>query len=1246
MLLERLAAPRSELVETLDGTTVFADVSGFTRLSERLARKGKEGAEHLVDAINHCFSELLADVSARGGSLLKFGGDAMLLWFDGDGHTERGCAAAAAMQQTIREVGRIGAGASNVVLRMSVGVHSGTYPMFLVGASHRELLVGGAGASVVAEMEGLASAGQVLLSPDTADLLASECLGVQVGPGTLLAQPPVAPPWAAPDDFVEPPDEAIAECLPLMVREHLLGGHAAPEHRTASVAFIQFKSLDELLESDGTAVAARALDEIVSAVQEACERYQVCFLDSDISGDGGKIRLSAGAPRVVGDDEERMLLALRRIVDLDLPLPVQVGVNRGPVFTGEVGPPYRRWYVVMGDTVNLAARVMGKAPVGHVYATQEVVRQVEGRFHQDLLEPFAVKGKAHPVHASDIGAPVRGGSQVIARRQLPLVGRDHELELLRQAIVDAKRGSGAMIELVGETGTGKSRLLAEARTLGDDMTLLHTTCEVVTRETPYFAWRDLLRQVLGAEWDDPEERVLGRLQDHIRRSDPDLLPWLPLIAIAVDLQVPPTTEVNQLAPEARATKLREVVVRFLRSALVSPTIVEVEHSHLMDAASIALFTALTAELPSTPWLVLVSRRDEASGLALAEEPHTRIELTPLSRDDAHDLALSSPEASQVPPHVLELVVERSGGSPEFLLDLLAAAAAGDRDELPESIGAATMARIDALDPRDGALVRRAAMLGINFHPRRLADVLEAGMPLPEDGFWERLSGVFAREPDGHVRFKRPALQEVAYESLPFKLRRQLHMSVGLRLERDQDHELDANPAILSHHFSLAGDQARAHRYAMAAAERATDAFSHADAAKLYRRAIEAARADVRAADRATVAEAWEQLGEALRRVGEPRAAAKALTEARRILRDDPLAQARLFRRHAEVAGGSEALSASVRWLNRGFVCLDLLATSDAIAWRARLRSYLGGVRNRQGRWREAISACRQAIAEAESVNELAALAHACYALDWALVESGQPSEANYSWRALEIYQQLGDPEHESKVLNNLGMFAYFDGRWDDAVEFYRRAGSASDRAGLPAVTAYTDGNVGEILSDQGHLDEAEIHLQRARRVWSATGERWAVAFGEALLGRLDVRRGEHARGLAALTGALEELRNLRMDAYSEYTQALIAEAHAFGGDPFEALEIASSTLRANDRQRPLLSRVGAIALARLGDKDAALRELGHSLRVGRERGAEYDIAATIDAFAAVDGADREMLAERDRILERLKIVQLPRPIST
>jgi len=144
-LLARVARPLDVLGETVPCTMVFADVSGFTRLSERLARHGKEGAEELVDAINSCFSALLAEAYGRGGSLVKFGGDAMVLMFydqEGDQqHALRACSAAVAMRRRLREVGHSRAGEHPVVLRMSVGVHSGPYAMFVVGGSHRELLI-------------------------------------------------------------------------------------------------------------------------------------------------------------------------------------------------------------------------------------------------------------------------------------------------------------------------------------------------------------------------------------------------------------------------------------------------------------------------------------------------------------------------------------------------------------------------------------------------------------------------------------------------------------------------------------------------------------------------------------------------------------------------------------------------------------------------------------------------------------------------------------------------------------------------------------------------------------------------------------------------------------------------------------------------------------------------------------------------------------------------------------------------
>ena len=125
----------------------------------------------------------------------------------------------------------------------------------------------------------------------------------------------------------------------------------------------------------------------------------MCFLSTDADDDGGKLILTAGAPTITGNDEERMLLALRKIADVERAIPIRIGVNRGAVFAGDIGPWYRRTYTVMGDAVNLAARLMAKATPGQIFATAEVLDASGTRFATNELEPFMVKGKAKPVQA-------------------------------------------------------------------------------------------------------------------------------------------------------------------------------------------------------------------------------------------------------------------------------------------------------------------------------------------------------------------------------------------------------------------------------------------------------------------------------------------------------------------------------------------------------------------------------------------------------------------------------------------------------------------------------------------------------------------------------------------------------------------------------------------------------------------------------------------------------------------------------
>jgi len=257
-MLDHLALHPERRVRPVDGTCVFVDVSGFTKLSERLARRGgREGAEQLADAIGACFERLLAVGYAKGGGLLKFGGDALLLLFDGDAHAERACASAAAMSAELREQGKVETGRTSVQLRMSVGVHSARYLLFPVGASHRELLIAGPAATQVVRMEHAAGTGEIVVSPATAALLPRGVTGAARGDGVLLRTlPPIV--RRLPDEPILASDASQAAlALSTELRTHVLAGPQPPEHRIVTVAFLRFDGADALVAEQGEEAAAR-----------------------------------------------------------------------------------------------------------------------------------------------------------------------------------------------------------------------------------------------------------------------------------------------------------------------------------------------------------------------------------------------------------------------------------------------------------------------------------------------------------------------------------------------------------------------------------------------------------------------------------------------------------------------------------------------------------------------------------------------------------------------------------------------------------------------------------------------------------------------------------------------------------------------------------------------------------------------------------------------------------------------------
>jgi class 3 adenylate cyclase/predicted ATPase len=1231
----------------LDATVVFVDISGFTRLSERLAKRGRVGAEELSDVIGSCFSELLAVAYAEDGALLKFGGDALLILFTGDDHAARGARAAIGMRLRLREVGSVETpGGGRVRLRMSVGLHTGEFLVFLVGGSHRELVITGPAASTTVTMEGTAVAGEIVISPATAAQLPASSLGEAKGPGHLLRRAPGTPGDAEPR-LTDPRGADIALAVPIGLRDFLRAGGDDPEHRIATVAFVHFDGVDELVEREGPEALAAALDELLTDAAAAAFEHDLTFLGTDVDHDGGKIILAAGIPRAARQDEERMLRALRRIVEGERVLPVRIGVNRGHVFAGEIGPWYRRTYTVMGDTVNLAARVMAKAVPGQILATVGVLEQAHSPFATEELEPFYVKGKSRPVHAFAVGPP-RPVSGDRGDAPVKLVGRDRELKVLHRAIDGAREKSGSVVELRGGTGIGKSRLADETARAASGLERFRIGCVPYESANPYWAFRELARQIMLVPDGAPATYVERRLQECVGRSVPELAPWLPLLAAPLQLDVAETPDTASLEPQFRRQRLEEVNATFLAAMLPSPTLVIIEDAHWMDEASIGVLRQVESGIANGPWFLLLTRDDDTAGFHASGSASHVLGLAPLSPAHAAELLRYATEDDPLRPHEMEVLVERAGGNPRFLVELAREVAlAGEVQGLPDTIDSLLSAQIDRLPDAARRDLRYAAVLGYAFDAHLLAAVIDD----PDDALNAGLRGMLVADRHGRLRFQNALLRDVAYEGLRYQTRRTLHQRVASLLEASTDRR-DENAALLSLHCFHGDLYAKAWEYARIAADRAQMNYANVEAAELLERALASARRsdEFGPVDVAAVA---EQLGDVREQMGVYDRAREAYNTARKLRGDDALYDARLCLKQGTIADRLGDFSQAVRWIRRGLRRLDGVSDTEAAVLRARLTAWFGGVRVFQGRPQDAIRLCESAIELARAANELDALAHAQSMLDCAYVDLGRLDLAMNAVEALTIYEQLGDLGGEARVANNLGQVAYYGGRWDDALALTRRAEAARMRTGNVVEAALASANAAEIAMERGQYDDAEELLLDARRVFRSAKEQENLALANSMLGRIAARRGRPAEAFTLLEEAREGYAAMGGGFAVKQVESFMAEAAVLAGNPRAAIERIDRTVALARTGGeigflgPSLYRSLAYAHAQLDEFEAARAALEESLAYGRGQNQSYEVALTlvarqrVEEWASTSGDDAAADREAAAILADLGVESVP-----
>jgi class 3 adenylate cyclase/tetratricopeptide (TPR) repeat protein len=1231
-----------------EGTMVFADVSGFTELTERLSRRGRAGSEEIATVLDAAFAELVAAAYAYDADLLKWGGDALLLLFRGDGHAERATAAATRMQQALEQMRRLRTSVGPVRLQVSIGAHSGTFQLFLVGDVHRELVVAGADATATVRTEGIADAGEIALSQATAALLDPALLGAPKDETILLAGEPRLPPIVPP--YFDPSGVDLARLLPSEYTHELRGEPPDPELRHVAIAFVELLGTDQLLESEGPAALADALDERIGAIQQTCLRFGVTFAQTDISSNAVKVILLTGAPRSAGGDEEELLLrAGRAIVERPGRLPVRVGVNAGRVFAGIVGPASRRTYTFYGDATNTAARIMARAPEGGLLARREILDRVRTSYALEAVEPFAAKGKAELVHAVDVGEAV---GQREHAAEGPFVGREAELGLLLEALGHAREGTGGLVVVRGDAGLGKSRLLSELRSWIVGLRNVGVQCEQMDSDRPYSAVGTVLARALQLGAHASTAELEARLRHAIALRAPALEPWLPLLGLPLGLELPPTPQTARLEERFLPERIAETVEAFLRALVPDTAIVVIDDAHWLDEASNDLIGRIARDLDTLPWLILVARRDRPGGFRIPEGVEAiEVPLEPLTPELSRELVDRLTEGAPLPRHVVEGVAERSGGSPLFLTELVGAVrAGGDLAALPGSVEALMAAQIDELPPADRSILRHAAVVGGRFELETLLHTL--GLDAPEGAsVLLRLEDYLVVDDEGIVRFRHGLLREAAYEGLPFRRRRDLHERVGTALEREAGEQADAIAGVLSHHFYEAADWERARRYGWLAGRHAKDVYANVDAAVQLERSLSAARRQ-RKLPPEEVTRIAEALGDVRVALGEFEPALDAFQVARRRLDGDAVEEARLLHKESYVPYRLGRYPEAQRRLERGLELLEPVHSVPAMATRARIEARRAAVEQAQGRLRETIAWAERAIEDAEVGEAKDALAHGLNVLDSAFVALGQPDRATHGRRALQLFDELGELSQKAGLLNNLGILAYYAGNWDEALESYRDAHDAWEQAGDRWAASFAASNIAEVLSSQGRLEDAEPLLRDVLRVSQAAGTRSRVATALAELGKLEARRGEIAEALGRLRDARAIFAELGEDGGTFDVDGRIAEALVLGGDAERASALALSTLPraegsdAGSLAVPVLLRALGLAHLLAGRLEPGCDALRRSVAAAEAVGSNYDVAVALDALVHAErlaGAEDGVAARRDQLFDRLGIVSTPLP---
>jgi class 3 adenylate cyclase/tetratricopeptide (TPR) repeat protein len=1035
------------------------------------------------------------------------------------------------------------------------------------------------------------------------------------------------------------------------------------ERKQVTVLFADLKGSMELLADRDPEEARKLLDPVLERMIEAVHRYEGTV--NQVMGDG--IMALFGAPLAHEDHAVRacyaaidLQRAMRRLTETlrqshGVTIQARAGLNSGEVVVRTISSDLHMDYTAVGQTTHLAARMEQLASPGTTLLTADTLRLAEGYVEVKPLGAMPVKGLPAPVDAYELtgAGPRRSRLSAAAARGLTrFVGRDAEIEQLREALGRAASGHGQVVAIVGEPGVGKSRLVWEVthshRTHG--WLVLQAGSVSYGKATPYLPVIDLLKAYLQiADRDEPraiQEKVTGKLLTLDRALEPALPPFLALLDVPVE-----DRRWEILSPPERRQRTLDALRRLLlRESQVQPLLVVFEDLHWIDTETQTVLDRLVESVPTARLLLLVNYRPEYRHSWGGKTYYRQLRLDPLAPENATTLleTLLGNDAGLEP--LKRLLLTRTEGNPLFLEESARSLVdegvlVGNRGayrllkavetvHVPATVQAILAARIDRLPVEDKALLQTASVVGTDVPVAVLAAVAEASAEALAEGLARLQAAEFLYEtrlyPDVEYTFKHALTYEVAYGSLLQDRRRGLHARAIEAIERGYPERLGEHVERLAHHALRGEVWEKAVLYLHQAGMKAMERSASTEAAASFEQALEALRHIPEGRSRTEQAidlhlaasGAHVAMGSGTKidaHAREAHALADALGDEPRLGR----ALGRLGARLWQTGDPEHALELTQR-------ALVLATAHDDVRLEAEATQRLGMVWQTTGDYRRAAE-CLGRVAEVlqgDRRNErmVSGTAMSVFTLDrlaWCLAELGEFAKANArADEAVRIAREIDHPQSLVVGYRGLGLVSLRRGDLMQAIPPLERSLELCRSIQVPALLDVLAAHLGYAYVLSGRLPEGVALLEEALADPSVTGIANHPLF-LAYLGEAHLLAGRPDDATAVARRALDLAHRQKERGSEAWVLRLLGEiaAQADPPDVKSAEEHYGQTLARADElgMRPLAAHchLGLGTLYRhIGKREPAQEHLATAATMYREMGMTFWLERAETALAS------------------------------